>query len=140
MEITANALQTVPSGSNVVFTNTAVPGSQSILHRESSGLVTLRGITNQCRARFKITFSGNVALPADTTPVVPINLTIAVNGEGVSTSAMISTPGAASEYNNVSSSLFIDIPSGCCSQISIKNTGTSSLSIQNANLIVERMA
>lgn len=140
MEITANALQTVPSGSNVVFTNTAVPGSQSILHRESSGLVTLRGITNQCRARFKITFGGNVALPADTTPVVPINLTIAVNGEGVSTSAMISTPGAASEYNNVSSSLFIDIPSGCCSQISIKNTGTSSLSIQNANLIVERMA
>lgn len=140
MEITANALQTVPSGSNVVFTNTAVPGSQSILHRESSGLVTLRGITNQCRARFKITFGGNVALPADTTPVVPINLTIAVNGEGVSTSAMISTPGAASEYNNVSSSLFIDIPSGCCSQISIKNTGTSSLSVQNANLIVERMA
>lgn len=140
MEITANALQTVPSGSNVVFTNTAVPGNQSVLHRESSGLVTLRGITNQCRARFKITFGGNVALPADTTPVVPINLTIAVNGEGVQTSAMISTPAAASEYNNVSSTLFIDIPSGCCSQISIKNTGTSSLSIQNANLIVERMA
>lgn len=140
MEITANALQTVPSGSNVVFTNTAVPGSQSILHRESSGLVTLRGITNQCRARFKITFGGNVALPADTTPVVPINLTIAINGEGVQTSSMISTPGAAAEYNNVSSSLFIDIPSGCCSQISIKNIGTSSLSIQNANLIVERVA
>lgn len=71
---------------------------------------------------------------------MPINLTIAINGEGVQTSAMISTPGAAAEYNNVSSSLFVDIPSGCCSQISIKNTGTSSLSIQNANLIVERMA
>ena len=46
MEITANALQTVAAGSNVVFTNTAVKGNQCILHREGSGLVTLRGITN----------------------------------------------------------------------------------------------
>ena len=27
-----------------------------VTHREGSGLVTLRGITNQCRARYKVTF------------------------------------------------------------------------------------
>jgi hypothetical protein len=45
MEITANALQTVATNQNVIFTDTAVRGNCSIIHREGSGLVTLRGIT-----------------------------------------------------------------------------------------------
>ena len=73
MEITANAIQTVASGSNVVFTETAVSGSSCILHREGAGLVTLRGLTNQRRARFKISFGSNVALPIGTN-VKPIAL------------------------------------------------------------------
>ena len=114
MEITANALQTVSAGSNVVFTNTAVSGTQCMLHREGSGLVTLRGITNQSRARFRVTFGGNVALPAEAT-VVPISLAIALNGEPVAETTMISTPTVAGAYNSVSRVLFLDIPSGCCS-------------------------
>lgn len=140
MEITANALQTVSTGSNVVFTNTAVSGTQCMLHREGSGLVTLRGITNQTRARFKITFGGNVALPADTTPVTPISLAIALNGEPVVETTMISTPATAATYNSVGRVLFLDIPAGCCSQVSVKNTSVSSISIQNASLIIERVA
>lgn len=140
MEITANALQTVSTGSNVVFTNTAVSGTQCMLHREGSGLVTLRGITNQTRARFKITFGGNVALPADTTPVTPISLAIALNGEPVAETTMISTPATAATYNSVGRVLFLDVPAGCCSQVSVKNTSVSSISIQNASLIIERVA
>lgn len=140
MEITANALQTVSAGSNVVFTNTAVSGTQCMLHREGSGLVTLRGITNQTRARFKITFGGNVALPADTTPVTPISLAIALNGEPVAETTMISTPATAATYNSVGRVLFLDIPAGCCSQVSVENTSVSSVSIQNASLIIERVA
>jgi hypothetical protein len=45
MEVTANALQTVNAGQNVLFTETAVKGNCSIVHREGSGLVTLRGLT-----------------------------------------------------------------------------------------------
>ena len=45
MEITAVALQTVEQNQNVLFTDTAVCGGNSILHRDGSGLVTLRGIT-----------------------------------------------------------------------------------------------
>jgi hypothetical protein len=93
MEITANALQTVNANGNVVFTNTAVPGSCAMVHREGSGLVTLRGITNQCRARFKVTFGANVALPTGAT-VAPISLAIAINGEPVAETTMISTPTA----------------------------------------------
>ena len=57
MEITANALQSVAINQNVLFTDTVIDGSCSIMHREGSGLVTLKGMSNaQCRARFRVTF------------------------------------------------------------------------------------
>ncbi len=140
MEITANAIQTVAPNQAVLFTETAVPGNMSMIHREGSGLVGLRGLTNgQCRARFLGEFSANIAVPTGET-VGPISLAIAINGEPVLTSQMISTPAAVDEYNNVSSSIYINVPIGCCSQISIENTSTIPVNVQNANLIIERVA
>lgn len=139
MELTANAIQTVPAGANVIFTDTVVCGNCSIMHREGSGLVTLRGLTNQCRARFRVSFGGNIAIPTGGT-VGPISLAIAINGEPVATTTMISTPAAVEEYNNVFSAIFIDVPKGCCSQISVRNTSGQPVNVQNANLIVERVA
>ena len=140
MEITANAIQTVAPNQAVLFTETAVPGNMSMTHREGSGLVGLRGLTNgQCRARFLVEFGANIAVPTGET-VGPVSLAIAINGEPVLTSQMISTPAAVDEYNNISASLYIDVPIGCCSQISVENTSTIPVNTQNANLIVERVA
>ena len=139
MELTANAIQTVADGSNVLFTDTVVSGNCAITHRDGSGLVTLRGLTNQCRARFRVSFGGNIAIPTGGT-VGPISLAIAVDGEAVATTTMISTPAAVEEYQNVFSAIFLDIPRGCCSQISVRNTSDEAIEIQNANLIIERVA
>lgn len=140
MEITANALQTVLLNQNVQFTDTVTCGSCSISHREGSGLVTIRGLTNnQCRARFRISFGGNIAIPTGGT-VEPISLAIAVDGEAVATTTMISTPAAVEEFNNVFSSIYLDVPRGCCYTISVRNTSTQSIEVQNANLIVDRIA
>lgn len=139
MELTANAIQTVTSGANVLFTDTIVTGCNSIVHRDGSGLVTLRGLTNQCRARFRVSFGGNVAVPTGGT-VGPISIAIAINGEPVVSTTMISTPAAVEEYNNVFSAIFLDIPRGCCSQISVTNISEDDIEIQNANLIIERVA
>ena len=139
MELTANAIQTVQAGANVLFTDTVVPAGCSMMHRDGSGLVTLRGLTNQCRARFRVSFVGNIALPADGT-VGPISLAIAINGEPVATTTMISTPAAVEEFNNVFTAIFIDVPKGCCSQVSVRNTSDQPIDVQNANLIVERVA
>lgn len=139
MEIIANAIQTVNSGSNVQFTETPVPGNCSILHREGSGMTTLRGLTRQCRARYRIFFNGNIAIPTGGTPGA-ISLAIAVNGESVGSATMIATPAAVNEYFNISSSIYVDVPAGCCSQVSIQNNGLVPLNVQNANLIVERVA
>lgn len=138
MEITANAIQAVAANQNVLFTETPVCGNNSIVHREGSGLVTLRGITCQRKARFRIFFSGNIAVPTGNEG--PISLAIAINGEPVATSSMISTPQAVEQYNNVSSSLYLDVPAGCCMSISVENSGTVPLLVQNANLIAERVA
>ena len=142
MEITANASQTVNAGNNVLFTSTPVPGNCSIIHREGSGLVSLRGLTQQCRARFRISFNGNIAIPSGTTvsAATAISLAIAMGGEALGAATMISTQAAAGTYNNVSATTFIDVPSGCCAQVSVQNNGSEAVSVENANLIVERVA
>ena len=89
--------------------------------------------------RFKVFFSGNVAIPTGGT-VGPISLAIAVNGEAVGPTTMISTPAAVEEFNNVSTAIYLNVPCGCCSQVSVKNIGTDAIEVQNANLIVERVA
>lgn len=139
MELTANALQTVELNQNVQFTDTAVCGSCSIIHRDGSGLVTLRGLTNQCRARFKAFFSGNIAIPADGT-VEAISLAISINGEPIASTTMIQTPAAVEEFANVASAVYIDVPAGCCVTVSVRNTSAQAIDVQNANLIVERVA
>lgn len=138
-EYTAVALQTVEENQSVYFTDTVVYGNPSISHRNGSGLVTLRGITNQCRARFKVSFGGNIAIPTGGT-VEAISLAIAINGEPVQSTTMIETPAAAEQFSNVFSAIFIDVPSGCCAQISVQNVSDQAIDIQNANLIVERVA
>ncbi len=140
MEITANAIQTVEANRSLYFTDTVTDGSCSIIHRVSSGLVTLRGLTNQCRARFQISFSGNIAVATGGT-VGPISLAIAISGEAIPGTNMISTPAAVGEFNNVATSTYIDVPRGCCITVSVQNTSDdTAIDVQNANLIVERVA
>ena len=139
MEIIANAVQTVPANQNVYFTDTVICGNPSITHRDDSGLVTLRGVTNQCRARFMVTFGGNIAVPTGGT-VGPISLAIAIDGEAVPATTMIVTPAAVEQYFNVKSSVFIDVPRGCCVTVSVKNVSDDDIEVQNANLIITREA
>jgi hypothetical protein len=139
MEIIANALQTVPANQNVYFTDTAICGNYSMTHRDDSGLVTLRGLTNQCRARFRVSFGGNIGLPTGGT-VGSISLAIAIDGEAVRSTTMTVTPAAVEEFFNVYASVFIDVPRGCCATVSVQNITTGDIDVQNANLIVERVA
>lgn len=138
-EYTANAIQEVGVNQNLLFTETPVCGNNSISHRAGSGLISLRGLTCQCRARFKVTFNANIAVPTGGT-VGAISAAISIDGEPVQSTNMIVTPAAVEEYFNIASSVYIDVPSGCCSQISVENTSTQAINFQNANLIVERVA
>ena len=101
MEITGIALQTVAAGEDVAFTETPVCGSKCIVHRQGSGIIKLRGITNQCKARFLVSYSGNIQIPTGGT-VGAISLAIAVDGEPLQSTRMIVTPAAVQNLFNVS--------------------------------------
>lgn len=130
---------TVAAGQNVPFTETAVSGSPCIVHREGAGIVTLRGLTNQCRARFKVSFGGNIAVPTGGA-VGAISAALAVNGEPLNSATGIVTPAAVDQYGNIYVAANIDVPRGCCLTVAVENTSDQAINIANANLIVERVA
>lgn len=139
-EFTNIDLQTVALGQNVVFTETPVCPTKCITHREGSGIVRLRGITrNQCRARFLVSFSGNIQIPTGGT-VEAISIAIAVDGEPLQSTQMIVTPAAVENLWNVSSRAYVDVPCGCCVTVTVENTSAQAIEVQNANLIVVREA
>ncbi len=129
----------VAAGQNLPLTETAVAGPSCIVHREGAGIVTLRGLTNQCRARFKVSFGGNIAIPTGGT-VGPVSVALAVGGEALNSATAIVTPAAVENYFNVFVAAFIEVPRGCCVTVALKNTSTQAVSIENSSLIVERVA
>lgn len=139
-EYTTNARQSVTNGSNVLFDSTPVPCNRGlVLHREGSGIITLRSSSQNCFTRYKVQFGANIALP-ETGTAGEISLAIAIDGEPIPTSSMIQTPAAVNEFSNVYAQIFITVPRGCCYTIAVENTSTQTVDVQNANLIVERVA
>lgn len=137
-EFTYVAAQTVSNGENVRFDETPVTASRCIAHREGSGIVTLRGLTScQSKARFRVSFGGNIAVPTGGTAGA-ISVALAIAGEPLPASRAIVTPAAAAEYFNVYVDTFVDVPAGCCVTIAVRNTSGADISVQNANLIVTR--
>ena len=134
-------VQTVTTGNNVLFTN----GNRAcrkgyVVHRNDSGVLTLRGITNQCRSTYRVQFTGNVAIAAGET-VAPISIALALNGEALGNATAIVTPAAVGNFFNVSVSTFVDVPRGCCLTLSVKNiTADTSIDVENANIIIDRTA
>ena len=132
------AVQTVEAGQNVLFNETPIAPSRCIVHRDGSGIVTLRGLTNgQCRARFRVSFGANIAIPTGVT-VGAISVSLAIAGEPLPASKAIVTPAAADNYFNVYIDTFVDVPAGCCVTVAVENTSDQAISVQNANLIVTR--
>lgn len=139
-EYTAIARQTIPAGQNVPFTESPVPCNKGyVVHREGSGVFTLRGITNQRCARYKVSFGGNIAIPTGGT-VGPISVALALEGEPLGGATAIVTPAAVDEFFNVFAAIYVTVPCGCCVSVAVENTSTQPIDVQNANIIIERVA
>lgn len=139
-QFTEVAVQEVASLQNVLFSDTPISCNRGcVLHRIGSGIFTLRGAGNQCRTRYRVSFGANVAIPEGGT-VGPISLALALDGENLGEATAIVTPAAAGNFFNVYVSTFIDITGYCCANVSVKNIGDAPIDVQNANLIIERVA
>lgn len=145
-EYLANAVQEVALNDPILFTASIPCNKGYVYHEDETGIFILKGITNNCFARYQVTFNGNIAIPEGGT-VSPIAVAIAVNGEPRLTSRAIITPAAVDEYGNVTSTALITVPKGCCFSLSVRYVTadptadvSASINVQNANLVINRVA
>ena len=148
-EYLANNVQNVSLNAPVIF-NASIPCTKGyVYHEDETGIFTLRGITNNCFARYQVTFNGNIAIP-EGGAITPIALSIVVSGEPRLTSRAIFTPTEVDEWGDVTSTALITVPRGCCFNVSVDyvdattddpaTTPTPVIEVQNANLVVNRVA
>jgi hypothetical protein len=138
-EFSNSSIALVSAGQNVPLTETAVNSKPCIVHREGSGLVTLRGLTQQCKARFKVSFGANIAVPTGGT-VGAITTALAINGEALNSATATVTPAAVENYFNVYVSAIVEVPRGCCVTVAAKNTSAQAVSFANSNLAIDRVS
>ena len=150
-EYVENSEQIVALNNPLLFDSSIPCTKNYIFHENGSGIFILKGITSNCFARYVVTFNGNIAIPEGGT-VTPIGVAITVNGEARATSRAIYTPAAAgtANYGNVTSTAIITVPKGCCFTVSVRyvdataedatTTPTPSISVINANLVIDRTA
>lgn len=151
-EYSANIEQTVASNAPIIFTESPVPCSRGfIFHQEGSGIFRLSSFgaslpPNICRctglmpmAQYLVEFHGNAAISAGGT-VEEIQLGIAIDGEIDSSSIMRITPAAVEEYQNIGTSIVVNVPAICrCSSVSVRNISTQDVDVQNANILIDRI-
>ena len=147
-EYLAIAEQSVLLNQAAVFEASIPCPAGNVFFENGTGVFVLRGKTCNKFTRYSVDFNGNIALPEGGTPG-PIAVAISVNGEARLSSLAISTPAAAEEYNNVTSTAIIDVPAGCCTYVSLRHVAASTdptvtpapvINIQNGNFRITRIA
>jgi hypothetical protein len=142
-EYSNTPLQTVAEDANVLFGN----GERSckkgyIDHSNGAGIFTVRGVPGY-KAIYRVQFQANIAVApaADGGVLGPISVALTENGEALGNATAIVTPAAIGDFFAVSISTFIALPCGCCKTFAVRNVSDgTAISVQNANIIIERVA
>lgn len=148
--IQSQSPQNVAFGQNLLLIDSIPCNRGYVVHRNGSGILTLRGIVNGagCFARYAIEFNGNLAIPTGGTAAA-IATALAIDGEPLQSSRAIVTPAAVEQYFNVTNTAIITVPKGCCYTIAVENVNAGvggeivdeqTISIADGNLTVARIA
>ena len=146
--IQAQSPQNVAFGQNLLLA-TSIPCPKGyVIHRNGSGIITLRGVGTNCFARYSVIFNGNIAVPTGGTAAA-IAVALAIDGEPLQSSRAIITPAAVEQYGNVTSAAIITVPRGCCYTVALENVNAGvggeivdeqTISIADGNMTVARIA
>lgn len=120
--LTRDTVETVALNAPVQFLDSIRCNKGYVFHQNGTGIFTLRGIVNNptsCFARYVVEFTGNIAIPTGGA-VTPIATAIVVSGEERTGSRSIFTPAAVDQYGSVTSRATVDVPKGCCFNISVE--------------------
>ncbi len=145
-EYSANAVQTVQPSASVIFDESPVPCNRGLVyHRDGSGLFRLanrflrQNVMNCWRrnSNYAVAFHANIAIPeGQTAPDEGIQLAVVIDGEIDPSSIMISDVTVVGDFDNVGAEVIVTVPYLCgCSTVSIRNTSSIPVLVQNANII-----
>lgn len=148
--VQAQSPQNVPFGQNLLLIDSIPCPRGQVIHRNGSGILTLRGCAsgNSCFARYEVTFNGNLAVPEGGTAAA-IAVALAIDGEPLQSSRAIVTPAAVEQYFNVTSTAIVTVPRGCCYTVALENVNAGvggdivdeqTISVADGNLTVARIA
>lgn len=148
-EYLANIEQNVALNAPILFDASIPCNRGNVYHEDGTGIFILRGNTNNCFARYQVTYNGNIGIPTGGA-VTPISVSISVNGEERPTSRAIFTPAAVDVYGNVTSTAIITVPKGCCFSVAIRYTDATTadaatvptpvIEVINSNVVINRIA
>lgn len=146
--LTRDQVETVALNAPIPFLDSIRCPNGCVVHSSGSGIFILRGKTNNCFARYELEFTGNISIPTGGA-VTPIATAIVLSGEQQQGSRSIYTPAAVDEYGNVTSRATIDIPRGCCLNVSVEYVSgvtdgttvpTPTINVIDGSLSIERIA
>ena len=141
--------QTIGLNNAIAFESSIPCPSGCVYHDDGTGIFILRGKTSNCFARYQVTFNGNVEIP-EGGALTPIAVAISVNGESRPYSTAVFSPAAVDTLGNVTSTAIVTVPRGCCFTASVRyvdatvedaaTTPTPSITVENGNLVISRLA
>ena len=141
--------QTIGLNNAIAFEASIPCNTGCVFHEDGTGIFILRGKTNNCFARYQVTFNGNIEIP-EGGAVTPIAVAISVNGEARPYSTAVFTPAAVDTLGNVTSTAIVTVPRGCCFTTSVRyvdatvadaaTTPTPSITVENGNLVISRIS
>lgn len=117
--LTRDEVETVALNTPITFIDSIPCNKGCVFHQSGTGILILRGKTNNCFARYEVEFTGNIAIP-DGGDITPIATAIVVSGEQRQGSRSIYTPANVDEYGNITSRATVDVPRGCCFNVSVE--------------------
>ena len=146
-EYSYSADQVVPANASVIFNESPVPCREGLIyHRDGSGIFRLVNRffrQNLCscwrrNSNYLVSFGANISVPEGGT-VETISLALVIDGEIDQSAIMQFTPAAVEQPGNVSVSVIAQVPYVCtCSNVSVRNISTQSITVSNANVVIDK--
>ena len=126
-------VQTVVANGPILFASTRLKTGCATRHESGSSRIILLS-----PGVYRVSFSGNVSIPTGGT-VQQTSVSIVQDGEPVPGSNMLYTPAAVAVPGNVATDVLVRVYNCCAtSTLSVHNTGTGDINIQDANIVVTR--
>lgn len=148
-EYIAVSEQAVALNAPVVFSASIPCNRGCVYYEDETGIFILKGKTENCFARYQITYNGNISVP-EGGDVTAIGVAISVNGETRPSSLAVFTPQAVDELGNVTSTAIITVPKGCCFSVAVRYVDATTadpateptpvINVVNSNLVINRIA